>query len=298
MEGITDRQWDYFRAVTNDYNEPGRFVTLIGQEWTHHDPAFGAPGHRNIYYRGDYGPVLRSDDPNCNTLEKLWQTLDRIPELDPIAIPHHSANKTMGVDWSRGWNPKYEKAVEIFSVWGSSECHAEDGNIKPIRTLDGEVRGRHVVDALKMGFRMGFVGGGDIHSGRPGDALHKASYPPAPGPERISGFTAVLAPSLTRDAVFDAIKSHRTYAASESRVYLEVSRPDNTALNIKAASEEGIRKAEVMLNGEVFRELELAEDKRILELENLPVQMKADDFCYVRVTTEQENIAWSSPWWA
>jgi hypothetical protein len=36
--------------VTNDFNEPGRFATLIGQEWTHHNPARGAPGHRNIYY--------------------------------------------------------------------------------------------------------------------------------------------------------------------------------------------------------------------------------------------------------
>jgi len=50
MEGVTDRQWDYFQSVTNDYDEPGRFVTLQGQEWTNHDPANGAPGHRNVYY--------------------------------------------------------------------------------------------------------------------------------------------------------------------------------------------------------------------------------------------------------
>ena len=54
MEAITDRQWDYFQAVSNDYNEPERFATLIGQEWTNHNP-----GHRNIYYRGNRGPGER-----------------------------------------------------------------------------------------------------------------------------------------------------------------------------------------------------------------------------------------------
>ena len=31
--GPSPRQWDYCVAVSNDFNEPGRFVTLIGQEW-------------------------------------------------------------------------------------------------------------------------------------------------------------------------------------------------------------------------------------------------------------------------
>ena len=53
MEAVTERQWEYFQAVTNDYNEPGRFVTLIGQEWTNHKP-----GHRNIYFRGAGGSGL------------------------------------------------------------------------------------------------------------------------------------------------------------------------------------------------------------------------------------------------
>ena len=30
MEGVTDRQWEYFQAVTDDYNHPSRFVTLHG----------------------------------------------------------------------------------------------------------------------------------------------------------------------------------------------------------------------------------------------------------------------------
>ena len=198
MEGVTDRQWDYFQAVTNDFNAPGRFVTLQGQEWTNHDPKVGAPGHRNVYYRGDGGPVLRSDDPKCDTLPKLWATLDALKGIQAVAIPHHSANTVMGVNWEQGWNPGYEKAVEVYSVWGNSERPAEAGNPRPMedKNLGGEMKGRHVIDALKRGYRFGFVGGGDIHDGRPGDDLHDISYPPRDYRIHAQGFTAAITPEL------------------------------------------------------------------------------------------------------
>jgi len=49
VEALTGRQWEYFVSVTNDFNAPNRFATLVGQEWTSHKP-----GHRNIYYRDDH----------------------------------------------------------------------------------------------------------------------------------------------------------------------------------------------------------------------------------------------------
>ena len=301
MEGVTDRQWEYFQAVANDYNEPGRFATLIGQEWTNHNPVVGAPGHRNIYYRGDTGPVLRSNAPDSDTLEKLWCKLDSLSDIDAIAIPHHSANVVMGVDWEQGWNPKYEKAVEIHSVWGNSERHMDDGNIMAIQHLDGEIRGRHVVDALRRGYRFGFVGGGDIHDGRPGDALHNESYPPSPTRFWPAGYTAVLAPSLTRDAVFDAISNRKTYATTQTRIYLDVTfnkAKSGHSLNIMAASEEGIREAAIVVNGDDAQKLQPDGDRRIVSQKNLPVAIEPGDFCYVRIITEKNNMAWSSPHWA
>ncbi|NQU11897.1 DUF3604 domain-containing protein, partial [bacterium] len=204
MEGVTDRQWAYFQAVTNDCNEPGRFVTLQGQEWTHHDPAGNAPGHRNLYYRGDGGPVIRSNDPATDTLDKLWARLDELTDQGyaVLAIPHHPANVVMGVKWELGWNPRYETAVEMYSVWGNSEKPESAGNPIPIRSCRGEMAGRHVLDALRRGYRLGFLGGGDIHDGRPGDDLHDVAYPPRGYPIPHQGLTAALAPALTREAIF------------------------------------------------------------------------------------------------
>ncbi len=304
MEGITERQWDYFQAVTNDFNEPGRFATLIGQEWTHHNPEAGAPGHRNIYVRSDSAPALRSDDPECNSLEKLWCQLDCLPEGSVIAIPHHSANVVMGVDWELGWNPEYEKAVEIHSIWGSSECHANDGNMLPILSNKGEMRGRHVRDALDKGYRLGVVGGGDIHDGRPGLPLVNDSYLKlARENKRLfspCGYTAAKAASLTREAVFDAISNRQTYASTQSRIYLDVEFHSESPMHrfsLTAASEEGIREAKIIVNGEESQTLRPDYDPRVLICEDIEPDMDRNAYCYVRITTENDNIAWSSPIW-
>ena len=162
---------------------------------------------------------MRSDDPKQDTLGKVWELLDG---KEAIAIPHHSANVVMGVDWEHGWNPKYEKAVEIHSVWGNSECHADDGNPQPIKTNGGEKRGRHVLDALKLGYRFGFVGGGDIHDGRPGDELHK--YQDKPEEYKLlspQGFTASIT-KFYQENIYDSIKSRSTYATTRCRIYLDV----------------------------------------------------------------------------
>ena len=298
MEAITDRQWDYFQAVTNDCNAPGTFATLHGQEWTHHLPEGGAPGHRNIYVRGNGAPALRATDPDCNTLEKLWRKLDALRDGQAIAIPHHSANAVMGVDWDQGWNPAYEKAVEIYSVWGNSEMPRESGNPRPIRACGGEKPGRHVMDALKRGYRFGFVGGGDIHDGRPGDDLHTCQTNVAGYAENLygQGFTAVLAPALSRESVFDAMAARRTYATTGRRIYLEAA-DEGARLTVRAAAEDGLREVVLVRGGDDAERRSPDEDPRIARAEFSVADLAPDEFCYVRVLTGSGAIAWSSPVW-
>lgn len=296
VEALTDRQWDYFVTVTNDYDQPGRFATLVGLEWTRH-PEFG---HRNVYYRGNNGPCLRATDPRYDTLEKLWAALEGI---EAVAIPHHTSNKVMGVDWEAGWNPRYEKSVEIHSVWGSSECSEADGNIRPIRVMQGEVTGHHVVDALRRGYRLGFVGGGDIHDGRPGDDMHTAQNTDGGGHKHLlhpQGFTAAMAASLSRENIYDAIKSRHTYATTRSRIYLKADvRLDSGeyVLDVQAASEDGIREAVLIHNGDRALVIEPEGDPEVLETSRRIGRMERGDFCYLRIVTRADNLAWSSPVW-
>ncbi len=298
-ESLTDRQWDYFTAVANDFNEEGTFVTLVGLEWTSREF-----GHRNVYYPGNRGPILRCNDPQQGRLDYLYEVARRESAL---VIPHHTANDEMGVDWSLGHDPQVERLVEIHSVWGNSECSAQAGNPLPIRTNRGERDGRHVVDALRMGYRLGFVGGGDTHDGRPGDELH--SLQQQPDQYRLlrrQGIMGVWASELSRQAIFGALRRRRVFATTNARMLLrfainghpmgsEISLRGQRDLVIRAASEVDIHRVDVIRNGEVLATDEPDESRVSWQLEDggsLPV-----DWYYVRLIRKDGQMAWSSPIW-
>jgi len=298
-EFLTDDQWDYFVAVTNRFNHPRHFVTLVGLEWTHH-----AFGHRNIYYPGAFGPILRCTDPIDGQLERVYQVAN---EHGALVIPHHSANVTMGVDWSLGHDQKVERLCEIYSVWGNSERSADAGNPRPIRTLKGEKQGQHVVDALKRGYHFGFIGGGDIHDGRPGDELHTLQE--SPEQYRLlwrQGIMGVWATSLTRQAIFEALWNRRVFASTNVRVYLEfsvcgapmgsqVKSAKNRLICVRAVSEVPIAKIKIVRNGEDWRCLHFDKQDVDLKLEDPDTTTPA--WYYARVTRADGEMAWSSPVW-
>ena len=303
-EPLTDRQWDYFVAVTNDSNDPGRFATLVGFEWTN-----SAGGHRNVYYRGSSGPILRSSERHCDTVPKLWKAL---AGRRALVVPHHPANARMGVPWRQcGWNPRYERLVEIMSVWGNSECPAEKGNPYPIRTLGGEKKGQHVQDALAMGFRMGFCGGGDIHDGRPGDELHVLQKN-TPHYDQLSpqGLTAVLAPRLARAVLWDTMYNRLTYATTKKRTYLSFAvngkamgscvRPGKTGgaeMTVEVAASANLKEVTVVKNGRNWRRLMPEDDPRVLNASCSDNDPAPGSYYYVRAVTEDLDMAWSSPVW-
>jgi len=297
-ESLTDRQWDYFTAVTNDWNRDGRFVTLVGQEWT--SQRFG---HRNVYYRGDGGPILRRHDPVHGDLSNLYGVAR---EHGALVIPHHSANAEMGVDWSLGHDPEVERLVEIHSIWGNSERPAERGNPFPILNHGGEKPGQHVQDALALGRRYGFTGGGDIHDGRPGDELHSLQHdPPQYHRLRRQGIMGVWAPGLSRSAVFDALWNRRVFATTNVRVLLrfsinghpmgsEISADNDLRVTVDAASPSPIARIDIVRNGDDAQSVAPHQREVVWEV----TEPAPESACYyARLTLEDGNLAWSSPIW-
>jgi len=297
-EHLTDRQWEYFSAVANDFNKDGRFVTLLGLEWT--SRRFG---HRNIYYPNACGPILRSTPGYESELTKIYEIAR---EYGALVIPHHSANRVMGVDWSLGHDPEVERLVEIYSIWGNSERPASAGNPRPIRTQQGEKAGQHVIDALKRGYQFGFIGGGDIHDGRPGDELH--SLQPEPSQYRLlyrQGIMGVWARGLSRKSVFDALWNRSCYATTNVRVFLDFRvcgafmgqqvRCDGVRpIYIRAASEVSISRVEIVRNGLDWRSCSPGQREFLWELEDTD---KSPTWYYTRITRSDGEMAWSSPVW-
>ncbi len=298
-KSLTDRQWDYFAAVTNDFNEPGRFVTLVGQEWTSK-----TWGHRNVYFPGDKGPILRRDDPVHGELPKVYEVAR---EHGALVIPHHSARADVELDWSIGHDSEVERLVEVYSVWGNSERPEQDGNPRPIRVYKGEKQGQHVVDALRLGRRFGFTGGGDIHDGRPGDELHH--FQERPREYRLlrrQGITGVWAGALTREAIFEALWNRRVYATSNVRILLrfsidghpmgsEITSEGDPTFRVAAYSEVPIGRVDIVKDGEHLITLRPAAQK--FEWEGEDRLTRPTSWYYVRVTREDGEMAWSSPIW-
>jgi len=298
-EWLTDDQWDYFTRVTNRFNQPGRYVTLVGLEWTHREL-----GHRCIYYPGNSGPILRSTERIADSLPKLYAAAR---DHGALVIPHHSANAEMGVDWDAPHDPEQVRLVEIYSVWGNSECPAEGGNPRPIRVLGGERAGRHVVDALGRGLNLGFTGGGDIHDGRPGDDLHSLQQSPEMYRRLYrQGIMGVWARELTREAMWDALWNRRVYATTNSRIILRfevcgalmgqtVVAEGPRVVRIQAAAATPIARVEVIREGEVLAIT--CPNAPTIDWEMTDDGCDAPSYYYARITDAAGEMAWSSPVW-
>jgi hypothetical protein len=305
-ESLTNRQWEYFVGVTNDCNEHGAFVTLVGLEWT--SRRFG---HRNLHFPGDKAPCLRCNDPVAADLEHVYRVARKEGAL---VVPHHSANATMGVDWSLGHDPEVERLVEIHSIWGNSERPASAGNPRPIRMTGGEKAGQHVLDALRLGRRYGFTGGGDIHDGRPGDELHVfQKQPPHYKDLWRQGIMGVWAKGLTREAIFEALWNRRCFATTNVRTIVRFSvcgQPMGGAtshrgprpVTLHVASEVPVSKVDIVRNGDDLLSLHPQTCEVDFETVDPGHGLQASratpaDWYYARITREDGEMAWSSPVW-
>jgi len=303
--------WGKVCRAARYYNRPGEFVAFLGYEWTSEERD-GRPclGHRNVYYVGDDEPFFSHTDGRSSTPDRLWQ---RLEGREALVIPHHPATTS---PWWGDWdyhNPDLERLVEVYSAWGSSERPAAEGNPYPIRHGGGETPGRHVIDALRRGYVLGLIGGGDTHDGRPGRGY---AHCPRSDKERDrwpgiypAGLQAVYARELTRESLWQAMKVRRTYATTGARIVLEFSvgsapmgsvikRWPGGAARFRARVEgtADIAHLELVRNGETVERLPGRGRSMVYEWAR-NAQPGTEQWFYVRVTQVDGQMAWASPVW-
>jgi hypothetical protein len=277
--------WERIRAAAADAHEPGRFVTLLGYEWTS-----WIHGHRHVLYFGDEGRVYSSLDEATDDPDELWAALRGQPAL---TFAHHSAGGPIPTNWLFAPDPVLEPVTEVVSVHGSSEA------LDSPHVIYSPVPGNFVRDVLDGGVRFGFVGSGDSHDGHPGLA-HIASP--------VGGVAAILADSSTREAVLAALRERRVYATSGPRILLRASlagRPMGAAVPADAVADGGLLRVRVVSPGEI-QQLEVirsgavahtrsGEGRRELDLELELDDLAAGEYVYVRAILYGSATAWSSP---
>jgi hypothetical protein len=275
--------WEEIVQQTGRAHEPGRFVTLLGYEWTS-----WIHGHRHVLFGGAAGELLSSIDPRYDTPQELWAGLR---DRDALTLAHHSAGDPVAIDWSVPPDQALETVTEIVSVHGSSE--AADSPFP----VNGALAGNHVRDALDRGYRLGFVGSGDGHDGHPGLAHLGA---------RTGGLAAILSEELTRPAVLEALRARRTYATSGPRILLAATlgghpmgavlpvpeRP--AALEVRVVAPRSLARIDLVRSGKVMESIS-GEGRRELVFERTLRDLSSGEYLYVRVIQEDGGLAWSSP---
>ena len=220
-ETLTDEQWQRIIADVARHHAPGQFVTILGYEGT-----FSSPwAHHNVYYRGARGPLFGA---NRGTLPDLWRHLEReVGGSDAVlTIPHHtgvmfSPLAQGAVPGGTGPNPDwqhpaqgenaYRPVIEIYSGHGQCECLDADHPLAYERcdfSLNTSAPGQHYAwDVWLTGQRLGVICSSDNHQAQPG--------------LRQTGLAAVQAPRLTREAIFDSLRTRRTYGTTGERILLD-----------------------------------------------------------------------------
>lgn len=194
---ITAEVYQELRDNSERFHEPGRYVTFHGYEWSGNTRA---GGDHNVYYLDD-GPLRRSSHTQVNDKSDVDTDCYPVDQLyaanagnDGVLITPHIGGRRASLEYH---DPSLEPAIELASQWGRFEWFARE--------------------ALERGMKVGFIGGSDDHSGRPGWSAPTLAHHGVRG-----GLTAYLATELTRESIWDALRSRRVYGTSGVRILLDV----------------------------------------------------------------------------
>jgi hypothetical protein len=279
----TPAHWARIEQAARSFHAPGRFVTLLGYEWTS-----WIWGHRHVLHFEDTAAIRSSVDERFDSPPELWEALRGSPAL---TFAHHSAGAPVATDWRVAPDPELEPITEISSIHGSSESFDSPWPVA------GMIEGNTVRDALGSGYRLGLIGSGDSHDGHPGlvQLADGAS----------GGLAGIFAEERTRESVLAALRARRVYATNGPRIVLEVNLDGKPMGSVVKAGAGGRLEVQVAAPGAI-EAVELVtragvvsrhpgEGQRSLAVESTLPEFESGDWFYVRVLQSDRGAAWSSP---
>ena len=291
--------WEHTQKRVDARTEPGRFIAIVGYEWTSQpkywtdvgpdvpsERLFPGPprfyNHKNVYFPSPVPYLFSAKDPATMAPDLLAEAVRAVGGL--IQNNHPSADKECA--------DQFEYAPSCYSVITNTEMDADDvtyqGKVYHLGT-EQVVRG-----LLNRGGKTGFVKGTDTHEGKP------------------AARTAVLARDLTRESIFDALRHRRCYAVSNARVVLdfridghpmgeEIEVDGWPRLLVAVRGTAAIDEVAIVRDG--VEMLTLHPGKRMLRFVHEDRTFTGSSYYYVRVTqagTDENgnpSRAWASPIW-
>ncbi|MCL2568269.1 MAG: CehA/McbA family metallohydrolase [Oscillospiraceae bacterium] len=285
---LSQSEWEQVRTTNRLMNKDGELSCILAFEWTPNEYRYDF-GHKNVYYRGDEGELFRSNDPESRTPEGLF---DSIRAYGAMCIPHHPAADWTTASAATDWDfhdPEVQRLVEIFSR------HAPYEDFESTSKYTKNIKKKPdccVQDALARGHRLGFTAGSDSHQTEHGIE---------------GGIVAVFAEAHTRASIWDALYARASYGTTGARILLslranghpmgsELTLPkgDPVQLNLSVlATAPG--KVDLIKNNQIVQTWQLSDnacDAVWTDSSRTP-----NDYYYLRVTQNDDHMAWSSPIW-
>ena len=326
-DGLDGSKWARQKDLVRRYEEAGRFVPVLSFESSH---ASGLGGDNNVYFRGCEGDFLprepnRQDDP----LEHLWDFLESRGH-EYMTIPHHTGRAAKYRSWEEGrYNPRREMLYEVYSMWGSSECHPSRYPLHGGNTQEPA----YFVDALRQGCRFGVIASSDDHTTLPGsESPLRMPGRPVFGTYCHHGLAGVFADALDRESLWSAMAARRTMGVTYGRpllffqaegqpagstIEINGTGPSASVRHLQVAAvpafpERGEARITVLRNGEPIASkcCESAEKDGVLRVEitddepmdrvlltDAPFSDRPFVVYHVRAETDVGGTAWSSPIW-
>ncbi|MDX1981170.1 MAG: hypothetical protein SFV51_12940 [Bryobacteraceae bacterium] len=298
--GDSEYWWWLIQKVTEMYHVPGRYVSLFGYERTPHWPK----GHKNIIHAMRNVPIVklftRPDMPEHwstyaiiagdlaqNDTKLLFRN---VSETGGIAIPHTLAT-SQGNDWT-DTDEKVQPVAEIYQ--GARDSYEHEG--APAAHKQGPAGtgfgnnfnpGGFIWKAWEKGVRIGVIASSD----------HVSTH---------LSFAMVYSSDPTRKGVIEAIRSRRTYGATDN-IVLEYWMGDHfmgeefTAarvpeLRVKVRGAGPISRLSIIRNGKyISQQAPNTQDVSFSFRDASPEP--GSSYYYIRVEQADGNLAWSSPIW-
>jgi hypothetical protein len=307
--------WKTACQQTAEFNEDHRFNTFLGFQFMGEEPGEGL---REVVFFKENKQIPRKKDSKTSSLQKLYKAFST---KEILSIPSFTMGKGYQTNFKE-FDPNFERVVEIYNAWGSSECTAKEGNLRPIRSTSKsgvqETEDGSIIRALKNNCRFGFVAGGLDDRGIYADFYESDQVQYSPG------LTAILAIEQTKEALLQALINRTCYATTGERMILGMTIAGakiGGELNTKAkpglvlnrhiigyaAGTAPLKEVVLIRNGtplKVFNPKEYHFDFAYDDSENLSkaVLSSPDDrppfvFYYLRVVQADGHIGWTSPIW-
>ncbi|NGX28566.1 MAG: hypothetical protein K940chlam1_00748 [Candidatus Anoxychlamydiales bacterium] len=304
--------WKNIATQVSEINEDERFSVFLGLQW---NGTVKEEGLRQFIFSKDNKNILRKKDLKANSLKKLYKTFSN---KDILSIPCFTMSSESLFDF-KDFNEEFEKVVEIYNAWGSSEMLAKEGNLRPISGPVKENKDGSIQKALISGYRFGFVAGGLDDRG-----IYSKFYD-SDQTQYSPGLTAIISKEHTRDSLIDALSKKSCYATTGKRIVAsfnianepmgsELTTAKKPGLNYNryisgyVIGTDNLKEVTLIRNNEILTRF-YPDNNYIFDfsfddtkpLSEIAVKAKEDKppfvFYYLRAVQNDSNIVWTSPIW-